>query len=136
MFFNMHTSSGINYLDDDIRNIKLSISVSKSSAADLEMLQNDRLKFLHYPLIAYLNINSSRNKVLREILKDVPLDYLVISEIELDESFPNVQFKLNQYEVRARRDRHKHGGGLIEFVRQGFICKRLTKYEPNCSECI
>ena len=122
----MHTSSGINYLDDDIRNIKLSISVSKSSAADLEMLQNDILKFLHYPLIAYLNINSSRNKVLREILKDVPLDYLVISEIKLDESFPNVQFKLNQYEVRTRRDSHKHGGGLIEFVRQGFICKRLT----------
>ena len=31
----------------------------------------------------------------------------------------------NGYEIRARRDRHKHGGGLIEFVRQGFICKRL-----------
>ena len=29
------------------------------------------------------------------------------------------------YEVRARRDRHKHGGGLIEFVRQGVVCKRL-----------
>ena len=42
----------------------------------------------------------------------------------------------NGYEIRARRDRHKHGGGLIEFVRQGFICKRLKKYEPNYSECI
>ena len=55
------------------------------------MLQNDRLKFLHNPLIAYLNINSLRNKVidLGEILKDLPLDYLVISETKLDESFPN-----------------------------------------------
>ena len=51
-------------------------------------------------------------------------------------SFPNPQFKLNGYEIRARKDRHKHGGGLIEFVRQGFICKRLKKYEPNYSECI
>ena len=95
------------------------------------MLQNDRLKFLHNPLIAYLNINSLRNKVtdLGEILKDLPLDYL-------DESFPNSQFKINRYELRARRDRHKHGGGLIEFVRQSFICKRLKKYEPNYSECI
>ena len=134
----MHTSSGVIYLDDDIRNTKLGLSVSKSSAADLEMLQDDRLKFLHNPLISYLNINSLRNKVidLWEILKDLPLDYIVISETKLDESFPNSQFKLNGYEVRARRDRHKHGGGLIEFVRQGFICKRLKKYEPNCSERI
>ena len=138
MFFNTHTSSGGIYLDDDIRNTKLGISVSKSSAADLEMLQNDRLKFLHNPLIAYLNINSLRNKVidLGEILKDLPLDYLVISETKLDESFPNSQLKLNGYEVRARRDGHKNGGGLIEFVRQGFINKRLKKYEPIYSECI
>ena len=121
MFFNTHKSSGVIYLDDDIRNTK-----------------PDRFKFLSNPLIACLNINSLRNKVidLGVILKDLPRDYLIISETELDESFPNAQFKLNGYEVRARRDRHKHGGGLIEFVRQGFICKRLTKYEPNCSECI
>ena len=112
--------------------------MSKSSAADLEMIQNDRLKFLHNPRIAYLNISSLRNKVidLGEILKDLPLDYLVISETKLEESFPNAQFKLNGYEIRARRDRHKHGGELIEFVRQGFICKRSKKYEPNYSECI
>ena len=54
MFFNTHTSSGVIYLDDDIRNTKLG-SVSKSSPADLEMLQDDRLKLLHNPLIAYLN---------------------------------------------------------------------------------
>ena len=138
MFFNTYTSSGVIYLDDDIRNTKIDLSVSKSSAADLEMLQDDRLKLLHNPRIAYLNINSLRNKVidLGETLKDLPLDYMVISETKLDESFPNSQFKLNGYEASARRDRHKHGGGLIEFVRQDFICKRLKKYEPNYSECI
>ena len=67
----------------------ISVPQITRSAADLEMLQNDRLKFLHNPLIAYLNINSLRNKVidLGEILKDLPLDYLVISETKLDE-FP------------------------------------------------
>ena len=63
MFFNTHISSGVIYLDDDIKNTKLGISVSKSSAEDLEMLQNDRLKFLPNPLIAYLNISSLRNKL-------------------------------------------------------------------------
>ena len=119
MFFNAHTSSGGIYLDDDVRNTKRGISASKPSAADLEMLQNDRLKFLHNPLIAYLNINSLREKVIDsgKILKDLPLDYLVISETKLDESFPNFQFKLNGYGVRkARRDRHKHGGRLLNLL--------------------
>ena len=36
----------------------------------------------------------------------------MISKTKLDESFRNAQFKLNGYEVRARRDKHKHGSGL------------------------
>ena len=76
MFFNTHIASGVIYLDD-IRNTKFSILVSKCSAADLEMLQNYRLQFLHNQLIAYLNITSLRNKVivLGVILKDLPLNY-------------------------------------------------------------
>ena len=46
------------------------------------------------------------------------------------------QFHINGYEVRARKDRDKSGGGLIEFVRKGFICKRLKKLEPKFSEVI
>ena len=87
--------------------VVLGISVSKSSVANLEILQNDRLKFLHNPLIAYLNINSLRNKVidLGEILKDSLLDYLVISETKLHESFPNSQFNFNGYEVSNGKKR-------------------------------
>ena len=50
-------------LNDNIRNTKPGISVSKSSAADLEMLQNERLKFLHNPPIVFLNISNMRDKV-------------------------------------------------------------------------
>ena len=66
-----------------------------------------------------------RNKEidLREILRDLSLNYLVISETKLYESYENAQFTSNGYELRTRRDRHKQGGGLIEFDRQGFICK-------------
>ena len=52
------------------------------------------------------------------------------------ESLPNAQYKLIGYEIRTRREIHKHEGGLIEFVKQHFICKRLEKYEPKCSKCI
>ena len=57
------------------------------------MLQNDRLRFLHNPLITYLNINSLWNKVidLGEILKNLPLNNLVITKTTLDGSLPNAQ---------------------------------------------
>ena len=69
-------------------------------------------------------------------MSNISLDYFVVSETKLDSSFPSAQFHINGYEVRARRDRDKSGGGLIEFVRKGFICKRLEKLEPKLSEVI
>ena len=76
-------------------------------------------------LCGYLNICSLRNKIhdLSLIIHDVPIDYFVISETKLDNSFPNAQLTINNYEIRARRDKDKHGEGLIEFVRKGLICK-------------
>ena len=61
--------------------------------------------------------------------RTTPLDYFVISETKLDYSFPNAQLTIINYEIRARRDRDKHGGGLIEFVRKRLVCKRLRRYE-------
>ena len=82
-------------------------------------------------MIGYLNINSLRNKIidLREVLKHISLDYFVLSETKLDNSFSCAQFQISGYEIRARRDRNKYGGGLIEFVKKGLIWKRLKTFE-------
>ena len=66
-------------------------------------------------MIGYLNINSVRNKIadLQIFNQNIPLDYLVLSETKLDESFPNAQFNLDGYEIRARWDRDKNGGGQL-----------------------
>ena len=63
-------------------------------------------------------------------------DYLVISETKLCDTFLSAQFSIPDYEIRARRDRHESGGGLIEFVKKGLICKRLKNFETSASECI
>ena len=86
--------------------------------AELHLLQKDKRQYLSNPLIGYLNINSLRNKIadLQIFIQNIPLDYLVLSKTKLDESFPNAQFNLDSYEIRARRDRDKNGGGLIVFV--------------------
>ena len=75
------------------------------------MLQNDRLTFLRNPLTAYLlpiaNSIVWEKIDLWEILKDLPLDYLVIKETKLNKSFSNsqkfLQFKHNGYEIRYKR---------------------------------
>ena len=76
-----------------------------------------------------------RNKIsdIREVFGKLQLDYFVFSEIKIDNSFPLAQFNIPDYETRNRMDRDKHRG-LIEFVRKGFIRKRMKAYETKLSE--
>ena len=71
---------------------------------ELHLSQKDRRQYLNNPLIGYLNINSVRNKIadLQIFNQNIPLDYLVLSETKLDESFPNAQFNLDGYEIIVR----------------------------------
>ena len=75
--------------------------------------KKERRQYLKNPLIGYLNINSVRNKIadLQIFIQNIPLYYLVL-DTKLDESFPNAQFNLGGYEIRARRDRDKNGESL------------------------
>ena len=73
---------------------------------------------------------------LREIILELSINYLVLSETKIDQSFPTAQFYIKGYEVRTRRYKDKHGGGLIKFVKNGFISKRLKEYETKQSEII
>ena len=111
---------------------------SATGKSDLQMLYDLKFEYPKNFLCGYLNINSLRNKIhdLRLIIHDVPLNCFVISETKLQNSFPNAQLTINTYEIRARRDRDKHRGGLTEFVRKGLICKRLRKYESLNIEVI
>ena len=99
-----------------------------SEKTDLQRLQDLRLHHRKNLLIGYLNINSLRNKIsdLRVLLHDLQLEYFVISETKLDDSFPSAQFAIENYKIRARRDRDGHGGGLIRFVKRGINCKRVN----------
>ena len=90
-------------------------------------------------MIAYLNINSLREKIisLREILKKTKIDVLCIDETKLDSSFPNHQFKIEGYQfLPFRRDRNSKGGEKIVFVREGLIAKQMKNFETKNAETI
>ena len=78
---------------------------------DLEMLRNERLKFNKSHLVGFPNINSLRNKIidLKEIIQYLNLDDFVLSETKIDSRFPSAQFAIDNYEIKARRDRNGNG---------------------------
>ena len=73
---------------------------------------------------------------MRKTVKDLRLNFFVASKTNLDESFPPQKFVIENFEIRTRKDNDRHGGGIIEYLRKGFICKRLNYSEPKSLECI
>ena len=47
-------------------------------------------------------------------MEDITLNYLVISETKLHERFPNAEFNLAEFEIRARKNNDDNGGNLYE----------------------
>ena len=117
---------------------KASFKSGCKECTDLQIMYENRLKQPRNPLIGYLNISFLRNKIVdvREVFGKLQLDYFVLTETKLGDSFPSAQFYIEKYEIRNRRDGDKNGGGIIEFVRKGFITKKIKEHETKVSETI
>ena len=86
---------------------------------------------------SYLNINSLRYKFcsIKELLSRNIVDMLIIAETKLDESFPDAQFRVNNYHL-WRNDRNIHGGGLAVYLRSDLASDRKKNLECNKIESI
>ena len=102
-------------------------------SSEFEAIRENKPKYINNPLISYLNINSVRHRIfdLTEIILELSLDYLFLRETKIDQSFPTAEIYIKRYELRARRDTDKHGGGLIELVKNGFTLKGLINMRLN-----
>ena len=90
----------------------------------------------HKIILGHLNINSLRNKF--ESIADViqgTFDIFLLSETKIDESFPDKQFRLNNYKI-FRKDRNRYGGGIMFYVNENLPCKSLTTKIDNLTETI
>ena len=60
-----------------------------------------------------------------------------LSETKLNSEFPNAQFKVDGYHFPPfRKDRDENGGGLMIFVRNDKITRRLQGFGPKDLECV
>ena len=89
-------------------------------------------------IIAYLNINSIRNKIEQlGSLVSKNVDILIVAETKLDDTFPIGQFLLPGFKVPFRSDRNKNGGGILAYVREEVPSKELSDFNcPKDIECI
>ena len=79
-------------------------------------------------IIGHININSFRNKF--ELLLsfiNYNLDILVISETKIDDTFPDSQFLIEGFSVSCRLDRTDKGGGILPYIREDILSKRIKK---------
>ena len=100
-------------------------------------LKNVRTENLNGLIMAYLNINSIRNKIdfLRPMISE-SIDVLMMAEIKIDDTFPTSQFVIEGPMKPFRYDRNQNGDGLLIYVREHAPIKALTQYKaPNDIEC-
>ena len=87
-------------------------------------------------IIGHLNINSIRNKfdAVECILSEGLADIFAISETKLDDSFPLSQFSVTDFSIH-RKDRNRHGGGIMLYVRSNIPHRRRIDLEPEPIKC-
>ena len=106
---------------------KLDIPHRLSDAVSERSLEVIRTKNPNGIVLAHLSISSSRNKF--DILTDHisgNADVMVISETKLEDSFPEIQFKIPGYSSTFRLNRDQNSGGIMVFVREDITAKFLS----------
>ena len=72
----------------------------------------------------YVNFVRNKKGAVQELITN-NIDICLLSETKIDESFPNQQFNISNYKT-FRRDRNKHGGGLLFYINENISCKLIN----------
>ncbi|CAC5392393.1 unnamed protein product [Mytilus coruscus] len=88
-------------------------------------------------MCGYLNINSLKYKFepIKNLLHRNLVVILFLSETKIDESFPNAQFRVDNFTTWLA-DRNQHGGGLIAYAGSNLAADRKIQLEFSDVESI
>ena len=139
------TTTGLEYCENIPPPPSLNIPNVENLEGDLDILNTLRSKYTNNPSIGYLNINSLRGQKfsqLENICKSAKIDILCIDETKLSSEIPTSRIHIDGYQYPPlRRDREQKkansfGGGKLVYIKEGFICKRISEFETKTSETI
>ena len=85
-----------------------------------------KLKNANRLVTDHLDITSLRTKFdsLKFLVKN-SLDFFMISETKLDETFPKGQFLMDGFTLPYRMDRNTNGGGITFYVREDIRSRKI-----------
>ena len=139
-------ASEISEINSGTSSLPISLTTSFTSdhsdvSCDIDRFFELRTKYYKNPMLAFLNINSLRNKIidLREIAERCLPDLFLIEETKLNPSIKTETLLMKDYQNPLRRDRNEFGGGLMLYARTGIVCNRVNSLETlnlelMCSE--
>ena len=111
--------------NSEYSNKNVSISPENSEPSSSQKPEYDLLllclqkKSNHNGLIlSTLNVNSIPNKLDIRITTADFVDIFVITESKLDQSFLDSQFFINRFSKLFRKDRNRHGGRLLMYIKE------------------
>ena len=104
---------------------------SCENSGPFKIVRKLRISNVNRLIIGQLNINLIRKKseALKTIVSD-NLDILVLTESKLDSSFRAGQFCMEGFSPPFRLDRNVNGGGILIYVREDIICRKLKDHTP------
>ena len=80
--------------------------------------------------ICHLNVNSIPNKIdeIKYMLKNSPFDIVAFTETHCDDTVSDNELQLDDFDF-IRKDRTRHGGGVIIYIKKQFGFQRLLDIE-------
>ena len=63
------------------------------------------------------------------------IDFLSVSEIKIDDNFPDAQFQIDSY-ISFRCDRNQNGGDIFTLVKKGLLPNRKYEFQSSVIEII
>ena len=74
---------------------------------------------------------------IREVICKAQLEIIALSGKKLNSEFPDAQFKIDGYHFPPfLKDCEENRGGLLIFVRNDIITRRLQDFDPKDLECV
>ena len=116
-------------MSDVSLSLSASISEEKDICHDLRLVRNHCRNNV---IISHLNINSLRHTFhdLSDLFSDRLVDFIFISETQLDSTFTQAQCDAPGYNY-IRKDRNCHEGSLLAYIRSDLPARRRPDLEPN-----
>ena len=100
---------------------------SNCEEGPFEILKKIQINNVNRVVIGHVNINSIRSKLdmLSSMIK-YNIEILMVLETKLVSSFPQAQFRMEEYVPPFRCDRNSHGGGILLFIREDIPTKIIS----------